>query len=294
MEKNSFVVLLDLSLKDQLLKKLKNDEFEISQPPYTLNSGKKKGLSVTLFESGKCVIQGKEAKDFMEFYMEPELLKVFTTTQIDTSARIGIDESGKGDFFGPLCVAGVFAGDKEVERLKDLGVRDSKTLSDISIHSLANKIKREFKHQIIVINPLKYNEIYASFKNLNALLGWGHATALQNLIELTGCKKAIIDQFADERVVLNALKRKKVELDLTQRHRGEEDLVVAAASILARDAFVNRLKTLSEEAGILLPKGASAAVVKAGRALVKKFGEEKLPYFAKMHFKTLDSVIEID
>lgn len=275
---------------------LKEQGFEMSRPPYTLFSGKKSGISVTLFESQKCVIQGKNSPEFIEFFFEPEILESFpetykaptTLSHMDLSPRIGVDESGKGDFFGPLVVAGVYADAKGIEKLLEIGVKDSKTLTATAISQIARKIKQVCPFQIVIINPQKYNEIYQGFQNLNSLLAWGHATVLEALIAKSGCQKAIIDQFANERVVLQALKRKKITMDLTQRHKGEEDPVVAAASILARDGFVERLKALSEEAGFTLPKGASAQVIAAGKRLVQEKGHESLPYFAKMHFKTLD------
>lgn len=288
----TFVHSVDRAKNGLLLAYLKEHDFEITKPAHTFFAGKKPGLSVTLFESGKCVVQGKNSPEFIEFFLEPEILGTFEETHkkslADFTPRIGVDESGKGDFFGPLVIAGVYADNETIGKLIDFGVKDSKALSDNTIQILAQKIKKVAPHQIVLINPQKYNEIYANFKNLNALLAWGHATVIENLSQRSQCLTVIIDQFADERVVIQALKRKKVELQLTQRHRGEEDPVVAAASILARDAFVNRLKTLSDEAGIILPKGASAAVVAAGR----KLDQARLPYFAKLHFKTLDKVLE--
>lgn len=297
----TFVYVIETKKNDPLHLYLKEQGFELSRPPYTLFSGKKSGISVTLFESQKCVIQGKQSKEFIEFFFEPEILESFPVTHAKAlipaapsnfMPHIGVDESGKGDFFGPLVIAGVYADHAGLQKLQEIGVKDSKTLTDKSMQLMAQKIKKCCAFQIVIINPLKYNEIYDGFKNLNALLAWGHATVLESLVIQTGCRTATIDQFANEKVVIQALKRKKVDIELTQRHKGEEDPIVAAASILARDGFVQRLAALSEEAGIILPKGASAAVIKAGKRLVLEKGHSALPYFAKMHFKTLDSVIK--
>ncbi len=292
-----FVTTLNLSLAERLRQDLIAQGFEITVPAYTLFSGRKKGISCTLYKSGKLTVQGKEKGPFIEFYLEPELLESFTFTHpvqendIVSSARIGIDESGKGDFFGPLCIAGVFANGDEVAKLKEMGVRDSKDLSDSAIVKLAKQIQSSFAHHIVRINPAKYNEIYQQFKNLNHLLAWGHATAIENLVFRTKCKDVIIDQFAAEHVVINALKRKGLEINLSQRHRAEEDLVVAAASILARAAFLEGLNKLSEEYGIKLPKGASPAVIAAGRKFYDKYGKEKLAFVGKLHFKTLKVIL---
>lgn len=303
-KQTSFVTKVDLSIADALLAGLKNQGFEISQPAYTLFSGKKKGVSCTLYASGKLLVQGKEMPSFIEFYLEPEILKEFSftlgqigqtaqttlSTSADTTRRIGIDESGKGDFFGPLCIAGVCAGGETIGMLEKLGVCDSKKVNDKKVVKLAREIKKSCPHHIVRINPVKYNELYSKFGNLNSLLAWGHATAIEALVTETDCHKVIVDQFANERVVETALRRKKLEVDLHQRHRAEEDIVVAAASILARDAFLQGLEKLSKQY-INLPKGASSQVIAAGRAFVREFGREQLGQVAKLHFKTTQTVL---
>ncbi|MBA3958541.1 MAG: ribonuclease HIII [Parachlamydiaceae bacterium] len=287
---NHFVSTIDLGLADKLRADLISQGFELSTPQYTLFAAKKPGLSCTLYQSGKLMVQGKEMASFLEFYLEPEILKnvsfSYPDVGVDDTARIGIDESGKGDFFGPLCVAGVYASGADIARLKTLGVRDSKVINDTNIRKIGKAISADYAHHVVRINPLKYNELYLQFGNLNLLLGWGHATTIEQLIQKTGCHNVIIDQFAAEHVVINALKRKKLSVSLHQRHRGEEDLVVAAASILARQAFLEGLERLKEEIGVELPKGASAATIATGRALVKKYGPEVLNQVGKLHFKT--------
>lgn len=292
---NNFVTTIDLKLADKLLHDLKNQEFEISQPTYTIFHAKKKGISCTLYTSGKLMVQGKEMGPFIEFYLEPEVLGqciyTYQDLNIITTGRIGIDESGKGDFFGPLCIAGVFAEGNEITKLKSIGVRDSKNLSDNSILKIGRQIEKEYQHQIVRINPLKYNELYSQFKNLNSLLAWGHATAIESLVQKTGCRNVIIDQFASENIVINALKRKKIDVSLEQRHRAEEDLVVAAASILARKAFLEGIDRLSKELEIPLPKGASSKTIAVGKELVLKYGKDILGKAGKLHFKTLHVIL---
>lgn len=291
----SFVATLDKKQGAKLLKDLQSQDFEITQPQYTVFSARKPNLSCIFYESGKLVVQGKECAHFVEFYLEPEIIKEFGFTNpivgLNRESRIGIDESGKGDFFGPLCVAGVFVTPDQVARLQSLGVKDSKKLSDPVIRKVAAKIRDTCLYHIVKINPPKYNEIYASFKNLNSLLAWGHATTIEKLVDKSGCKNVIVDQFADERVVLKALKRKEIKLNLTQRHRAEEDIAVAAASILARDAFIEALDKMGKEIGIVIPKGASAQVISAGRRIISQFGMEILMGLCKHHFKTLDAIL---
>jgi ribonuclease HIII len=302
-----FVKTIDLKLAKQIANDLENQGFVLSIPEYTLFAAKKKGISCTLYASGKLVIQGKAMGEFIEFYIEP-LLQSFTHTypeleKLEKSskaknhkhhtnvAHIGIDESGKGDFFGPLCVAGVYADAAGAERLKALGVKDSKTLSDAKILQLARAIRAECVHHIVKINPQKYNELYAQFNNLNHLLAWGHATVIEQLVERTQCQNIVVDQFANESVVLRALKRKNLKLDVVQRHRAEEDVVVAAASILARETFLMGLDKLGKEFGLKLPKGASSATIEAGKSFVRKYGFEALSQVGKMHFKTIHSIM---
>jgi len=292
----SFVAQIDLSLSDKLLDGLKAQGFEISQPPYTLFQGKKKGVTCTLYTSGKLMIQGKDMAAFIQFYLEPEILNTFTygyqTVDLDLSARIGVDESGKGDFFGPLCIAGVHAEGEAIKKLAEIGVKDSKKLSDISALKIAQKIKKDYLYHIVRIGPEKYNELYEKFGNLNLLLGWGHATVIEQLIEKTGCPHVIIDQFAAEHVVERALQRKKQKAILTQRTKAEQDLVVAAASILARAAFLDGLQKLEELWQMPLPKGASVKTIESGKALVNKHGPQVLGQVAKMHFKTAQQVLD--
>lgn len=292
---SSFITQIDLSLANTLKEGLTTQGFEISQPAYTLFQGKKKGITCTLYTSGKLMVQGKEMQSFIQFYLEPEILKTFTfgyeTAQLDLSPRIGVDESGKGDFFGPLCVAGVYAADNQIAQLSKIGVKDSKRLSDPTIVKIAQKLQKEYLFHIVRIGPERYNELYEQFGNLNLLLGWGHATVIEHLVEKSGCEKVIIDQFAAEHVVENALRRKKRKVLLTQRTKAEEDLVVAAASILARAAFLEGLEKLEKIWEMPLPKGASAQTTQAGVQLVKKHGPQVLFNVAKMHFKTTQVIL---
>lgn len=288
--KGCFVISIDLKLAGKLREGLLNQGFQLTTPPHTLFAAQKQGVSCCLYTSGKLTVQGKGKEEFILYYLEPEILQATPFSHpeinIDITPRIGIDESGKGDFFGPLCIAGVFAGEQEIKKLLEMGVKDSKNLSDPQILRLSPSIRALCPHSIVKISPQRYNELYANFRNLNNLLGWGHATAIVELVEKTQCRQVLIDQFASEYVVQNALKRKQITVSLSQRHRAEEDPVVAAASILARAAFVQGIEQLSQEVGIPLPKGASEKVKSAARSLVHKIGKESLGNFAKLHFKT--------
>lgn len=293
-----FVTTLDKSMAAKLRDGLIEQGFTLTQPEHTLFQAKKPGVSCTLYTSMKLTVQGKNKREFIEFYLEPEILKMPLYTyknellleSLDKRARIGVDESGKGDYFGPLCVAGVFADEKTFPLLLKLGVRDSKTITDPEIRRLAKEIVAAVPNYIIRLRPQKYNELYASFKNLNSLLAWGHASVIENLAKHTKPEVAIIDQFAHPYVVERALSKKKVSLQVEQRVRGEADIVVAAASIIARWAFIDGLDQMEKEFGMNFPKGASAAVQKAAKKFIAEHGVEALGNVAKLHFSTTKKV----
>lgn len=214
-----------------------------------------------------------------------------TQPSTERNGRIGIDESGKGDYFGPLVIAAAYVNPVIERDLKLMQVRDSKRISDPRVLELASDLRQVCKHSIVAIGPQRYNELYQKIGNLNRLLAWGHARALENLLEQVDAQQAIADQFGDERFILNALLEKGKHVQLVQRPKAEEDLAVAAASILARAEFLRRLSALSEKVGTSLPKGASPSVELAARMVVKKRGQDALRTIAKLHFKTTKAVL---
>lgn len=284
-----FVTKLDLTLAHRLRSDLIEQGFQLSTPAHTLFAARKEGISCTLYKSGKLVVQGKQIREFLEFYLEPQILGTleFTHPSIDLTPRIGCDEAGKGDFFGSLCIAGVYADGQQIEALRQLGVADSKTLSDAQIHRMAARIRSTCTYQIMILRPDKYNEMYARFNNLNHLLAWAHATIIATLSTKTGCQFAIVDQFARNGVLDQAIEQKKLVIELSQRIGGEADLVVASASILARDAFVSNLEELGKPYEMELPKGAGPPVIAALKRFAARYGREALVHVAKLHFKTL-------
>ncbi|MHA1756323.1 MAG: ribonuclease HIII [Promethearchaeota archaeon] len=205
---------------------------------------------------------------------------------------IGTDEAGKGDYFGSLVSAGVYIKNDEIaEELLILGVKDSKNLNDKQNLALAYKIKRICQYfSVIEITPLKYNKLYSQFKkenkNLNTLLAWSHAKAIEDLLLRTDCNKAVVDQFANEKYLLKKLQEKGKKIEIIQIHKAEENIAVAAASILARARFLEGLAKLSELYKINFPKGASKQVIDVAKEFIKINGKEKLSQVAKIHFKT--------
>lgn len=207
--------------------------------------------------------------------------------------HIGTDESGKGDYFGPLVVAGVFIAENQKRVLKELGVKDSKRFSDRRVQEFAQLIRKGYKHSLVIIGPEKYNELYMKLRNMNRILAWAHSRAIENILEEVHCSLAITDQFGDKAYVLNALMKKGKNIQLIQKPRGEEDLAVAAASILARAEFLRRLYFLSQEVGMELPKGSSPPAEEAGVKLVRLHGDKILDKVTKRHFKLTKRILVV-
>lgn len=280
---------------------LQAHDYQFRQVPYARFAAERDKTNLAFYESGKLVIQGQGTREFIEFVLEPEILK---EARLGYEAllnpellvpRLGVDESGKGDFFGPLCIAGVYVNEAVVKAWKDSGIRDSKNISsDHRIRELAELIRHTpgCVSAVVPIGDEAYNRLYAKLNNLNAMLAWGHARVIENLMgqqhRMTPPPaRAISDQFAaSKETVARALMTLGRGIELVQKHRAEEDLAVAAASILARHEFVTRLAALEKRFAMPLPRGASAPVDAAAREFVARHGAENLPRVAKMHFRT--------
>jgi ribonuclease HIII len=280
---------------------LKERGFVFSEKPYTLYAASKDKLSVAVYEKGpKVLLQGRGLEDFITFVMEPDILgearlgyeEVHDPEQFEP--HFGIDESGKGDLFGPLVVAGVYVDADLARHLRDAGIRDSKGIgTDKKIRELAEVIRKSgAPHERIVIAPEKYNQLYAKIGNLNRLLAWGHARIIENLCaRVPGCPRALSDKFADARVLQKALMEEGRRITLDQRTKAESDYAVAAASILAREGFIDWLDRHGNELSIPLSKGVSAKVKESAARVVTTYGAAMLPKVAKMHFKTASEVL---
>lgn len=205
-------------------------------------------------------------------------------------SHIGTDESGKGDFFGPLVIAGVLVDEKSAQRFLDLGIKDSKKLTDKKMLAMSIEIKKYAPHSIIAISNTKYNELYANIKNLNKLLAWGHARAIENILNSHTCEYALSDKFGDESLIKNALMKNGQSIRLEQMVRAESDIAVAAASVLARASFVQKMEAMENAYGLKFPKGCSGLVKTAASEFIKKYGKDKLHEVCKTHFKTFNEV----
>jgi ribonuclease HIII len=272
--------------------------------------------TVVLYSSDSCVVQGTApASDDARAAVEditkgigglvsPKATKSLPSSRPssdNSEPHIGTDEAGKGDYFGPLVSAAVFVDRIGAAILRQLGVRDSKTLSDRRIRELADKIRGipEVRHAVTAINPRKFNELYEQFrregKNLNSLLAWGHARSIDSLLNALANKRVnaqyvLVDQFADKHYIEQRTRRAGIPVH--QRPKAEEDIAVAAASVLARDGFLRWLERWSERTQIVLPKGASPQVIQAAKQFVRRWGAKWLGEVAKLNFRTTVQVLD--
>ncbi|MCE9613015.1 MAG: ribonuclease HIII [Lentisphaerae bacterium] len=297
----SFSYKLTPAQQDALVRILREGNYRPAIVPHTIAAAKGEDYSVSLYTSGKCLVQGKGAQDFVLFILEPGVLQqagVGYETVLNpesVSAHMGIDESGKGDFFGPMVIASAYVDESLADTMKSMGVRDSKAItSDAKAMAMGRDLRTLLgpRFSLVKIGPRAYNRLYAKMRSVNVLLAWGHARAIENLLDvIPNCPRAISDQFGNEQQVKRALMQKGRAIELIQRHRAESDLAVAAASIIAREAFLRSLGDLSREYDMKIPKGASAAVQAAAVEIARRRGAPALVDLVKCHFKTTDQVL---
>jgi len=302
---NSHTAKLSPEQAEALRGILAKRDFEPAEVPHALFSYKRPSLKITWYNSGKLLVQGKGTKEFIEFTLEPEVFGGATFGGMldaqpeQLEPRIGVDESGKGDFFGPLVVAGVYINESIARALDKLGVKDSKAItSDKKISKLAEGIRNisGCVYSVVPIGNASYNRLHQQMLNVNKILAWGHARVIENLLGQRdrmnpAPMRAISDQFSRSKsTIQSALMEEGRQLKLVQMHKAESDLAVAAASILARDVFVQRIKELGNEFDLELPKGASAKVDQVGVEFLSKHGINKLGQAAKLHFRTTQKI----
>ena len=302
---NSHTAKLSPEQAEALRGILAKRDFEPAEVPHAVFSYKRPSLKVTWYNSGKLLVQGKGTKEFIEFTLEPEVLVeaafggILDAQPEQLEPRIGVDESGKGDFFGPLVVAGVYINESIARTLGKLGVKDSKAIkSDKKIKKLAEGIRDipGCVHSVVPIGNASYNRLHQQMRNVNKILAWGHARVIENLLSQRDRMnpeplRAISDQFSRSKsTIQSALMEEGRQLELVQMYKAESDLAVAAASILARDVFVQRIKELGNEFDLELPKGASSKVDQVGAEFLSKHGINKLGQAAKLHFRTTQKI----
>jgi ribonuclease HIII len=294
---NSYTHALTQEQVAKLRAVLEQGGFQFAPKEWTIFFARKNKLSVAVYEKGpKVLVQGRGVEEFVQFELEPKVLgeaklgyeEVHLPKMFEP--HLGVDESGKGDFFGPLVISGVYVDRGIARKLLASGVVDSKRIgSDARIRALADTIRKTSQGLVetVLIGPAKYNELYEKFGNLNRLLGWGHARVIENLLaQKPGCPRSLSDQFADARVIKESLMRHGRNIVLEQRPRAESDIAVAAASIIAREGFINWLERKGKELGTRLERGVSGGVKETAKKLVEMSGPEALREVAKVHFRT--------
>ena len=296
------VVRLSVEDENKLVRRLDAAGYKVETYRDTSNPNKWRvgANDLSLFfprdPGNELIVRGSRQNEFVAWFNEEDSSSAGPKPKPRTPAflpHIGADEAGKGDYFGPLVTAAVYVdGDTNLELLR-LGVRDSKSMSDSTIADLALDIRELCPNVVEVLMPRDYNEAYAAHKNLNRLLAELHAKAIAQLTLQTGCQDVLVDQFAAEAVLEEALQEQIANLNLTQRTKGESDIAVAAASILAREAFVAAIEDFRFKSKMDIPLGSSSPdVVIIGRAIVRKWGKDALDAIAKVDFKTTRKILE--
>jgi len=298
--KNSFSFVLTAEQQERLRALAAELRYKTHVVPHTTLAFEGPNCRVNLYTSGKCLVQGRGAEEFVLYFLEPNVLQTAGLGYEEIlnpdafSPHMGSDESGKGDFFGSLVTAAAYVDKDLIHAMQELGIKDCKLLTDKQTLFLGARLREllgKERYTVVAISPETYNRLYAKFRNVNNLLAWAHARCIENLLEtVPNCPRAVADQFANEQVIKRALINKGKKIKLEQRHRAESDMAVAAASVLAREVFLRNLYTLGGSVGVALPKGAND-VVGIAIEVVKKHGPATLARIAKCHFTTTDKVL---
>jgi len=247
-------------------------------------------------------VQGKQSalKELVELQLHGDEPQRSPFLPADLTMWIGVDESGKGDYFGPIVAAAVLVTPDILLKMRSVLVRDSKELSAVRITKAAGELREICKDHstVVTVMPERYNDFMSgdSFgKNSQRILAWMHARCIENLLEKhEKVHHAVCDKFANESVIERALLPRGKKITVHQHVRAEADPAVAAAAILARDEFVRRMRQLEAQAGCTLPLGASdeRGIVAAGKHILDTGGKAALGQYAKLHFRTSQMVMQ--
>ncbi|MCR5413351.1 MAG: ribonuclease HIII [Kiritimatiellae bacterium] len=319
--KTSFTYELTNDQQEVLLGIMVNGNYRKREVPYSLWSIEGDHFNATLYSKEKhgkrkLCVQGSKAEDFVLFVLEPNVLGAATLGYEKElspelfSAHAGSDESGKGDYFGPLVVCCAYTDERLSDEMVKLGARDCKQMSDKSVLAVGSKLRALLGpsgYSIVKLGPAAYNRLYAKIRNINRLLAWAHGTAIEGLLEKRpGCKRVVVDQFApSEAVITRSLKTRGKAAEIDQHHKAESDIAVAAASVIARELFLRDMLKIGEEVAggaaetgkpddpaFHLPLGSSDPRVRAvAEDMVRKNGPVWLMNHCKAHFQTTDKVL---
>jgi ribonuclease HIII len=305
--KTSFTYELSESEQELLLGVMLSGNYRKREVPYSLWSVEGQGFNATLYEKEKhgkrkLCIQGKGAEDFVLFTLEPQVLKRAELGYEEVlhpenfAPHAGSDESGKGDFFGPLVVCCCYTDESLSRAMKELGARDCKQMSDAQVLKVGAQLRELLtpaRYSVVKLGNAAYNRLYAKMRNINRMLAWAHATAIEDLLEkIPSCPRVVVDQFArTEAVIASALKPRGKKAELVQMHKAESDIAVAAASVIARELFLRDMQGGNSEDRF--PVGSSDPKVKEfAIERVKAEGPNYIMNHCKAHFRTTDQVLE--
>lgn len=271
---------------------------QTKQPPGSLFTAKITGCTITAYQSRKVLFQGKQAEAEASLWREhpstpsSHISSPSTTLDTDLSklSMIGSDEVGTGDYFGPMVVTAAFISTQQLSHMQVLGLKDSKKLSDAHIQQLAEQIKPYITHHTLTLSNQKYNELKEQNLNQGKMKALMHNQALGLLLDkMQGVSYdgILIDQFCQPTVYFKYLQGQKhiIKDDVYFRTKAESvHLSVAAASIIARQRFLEVMQQLSASLELTLPKGAGATVDETAAQLIDTYGEAILQHYAKVHF----------
>ena len=317
-KKTSFTYELTEDQQEILLGLMVNGNFRRREVPYSLYSIEGDHFNATLYEKQKhgkrkLCIQGSKAEDFVLFQLEPLVLGAATLGyEKELSPELfaphaGSDESGKGDYFGPLVVCCAYTDETLSDEMAKLGVRDCKQMSDKAVLTTGAKLRALLGpsgYAVVKLGPAAYNRLYSKIKNINRMLAWAHGTAIEELLaKRQTCGRVVVDQFAPtEDTIRRALKERGKTAVVGQRHRAESDIAVAAASVSARELFLRSIADMTTEVfGPPPADGPPAPKVPAGSSdprvrelaeeMVRRNGATWLMNHCKAHFQTTDKVL---
>jgi ribonuclease HIII len=295
-----------IKLDDQQMEKLESilegrgwTPFDV---PYSRFAFRGPDCNVTAYDKRRVVVvAGKGTEEFVVNVLEPEVTKApkFGYDEILHpdwfEPHAGLDESGKGDFFGPLITATVIADKPAIDAWIKAGVKDSKKIAENQILKL-DRLIRQTPNAVVEIFPWtmpKYNELMLKkTANTNRLLGWQHAKGLLRALDKKWVPWGLLDQFSETPLVQRELEKSGLKnFELRMRTKAEEDPVVAAASIVARAEYVRQMNELSKKFGGPLQKGVNPLVKEQANQIINKFGAKALVEFAKLHFRTAYEVV---
>ena len=337
--KTSFTFELTNDQQELLLGLMVNGNFRKREVPYSLYSIEGEKFNATLYEKEKhgkrkLCVQGSGAQDFVEFQLEPQGIVPVELGYEGVlhpelfSAHAGSDESGKGDYFGPLVVCCAYTDEKISAEMQKLGVKDCKQMTDKAVLTVGAALRNLLGptgYAVVKLGPAAYNRLYAKMRNINRMLAWAHGTAIEELLEKRpGCDRVVVDQFAPtETTILRALKARGKKAKVEQRHKAESDIAVAAASVIARELFIRAIMEMEESCASLTSGGDAASPLTGGvqngeaassplvrnerfhipmgssdpkvrelaEEMVRKNGPTWLMNHCKAHFQTTDKVL---